>query len=252
MKRLICGLLCLALAVLPANSAGILLLAKSSGVTFSLTYPSGSSSANDSVGGTNISYGTPDIGVADPNRYVVVAIMARIGATQTVASVSVNSQPAIQVPGAAAIGGTALVTDIWYYGPVTTGTTATVSVTYGSATIVSGISVYRLITATPTPQDGQHNSGTTIQGSNPLSKSVTVPVGGGMIGSFGYIPTSNGGVQTWSGGTVVKDYDTNIALTGRYVSTAHDVGSSGLITYIVTPSLANANTAALSLAAWKP
>lgn len=218
-------------------------------VVFSLTF---TDTKADTVGGTAITYnsgGDPSIGVADTNRIVAVAIMARIGATATVTSVTIGGISATQVSGAAASPAN-LATDIWY-AAVPTGTTATVVVNYGSTSVVSGVAVYRIITSTPTPQDGQHNSSATTSSASPLSKSVTIPSGGGMIGSFGYIPGGSGSNNAWSGGTITRDVDVNIGVTGRYFSAAHDTTDSGLTTITVTPSIATSVAGAISLAAWK-
>lgn len=218
-------------------------------VTFALTF---AASKSDTVGGTTITYnggGDPSIGTADPNRVVAIAIMCRVGATATVTSATIGGVSATQASGAGiGIAGASL-TDIWY-ASVPSGTTAAVAVTYGSASVVSEIAVYRIITSTPTPQDSQHNSTATLAAAGNLSKSVTIPGAGGAIGAFGYVPGSSSLPDTWSGGTITRDVD--VSLTGgRNFSASNDVTDSGLITFAVSPASGASAAATLSLAAWK-
>ena len=217
---------------------------------FSLTF---TDTKTNSAGGSAITYnsgGDPSIGTADANRVVAVAIAARVNTTFTVSSVTIAGVSATQVSGAAATPGSSVCTDIWY-AAVPSGTTATVVVTYAGTSVVSGIAVYRIITTTAAPSAGQNDFDVAFNNaSSPLSRAITIPSGGGMIGSFIYSPASGSNTTTWAGGTITKDVDVNINSTGRFFSAANDVTDSGATTIETSVTGTAAVPAAMSLAAW--
>lgn len=228
-----------------------LIRSKGSSSAFSIT---NTDNKTDAVGGVTIAYtvggassgAAPNIGTPNPKRIVVVGIAARVGATPGVTGVSINGSAATQVPGAAINNAGGSSVDFWYLA-VPTGTTATVSVTFASASAVSGISVYRVIPTASTPDAATASftgaGFTTVSNASPLA----VTAGGGFIG-IGYAQSAS--TMGWSApASVVNDAGTGIALSGgRTFSFCHDIVDTGSVTATVTGSVGS--NMDISLVAW--
>jgi hypothetical protein len=205
------------------------------GVTFNLAYQS---TANDTVGGTTVSYGSLAIGVADANRVVAIGVWVR--GAGNVASMTIGGVTATQVSSAAAANPSTTFSDIWY-AAVPTGTTAAVSVTYSAAAIQSIVWAYRIITSTPTPT-GANAADPNLAS---ISTTLSVPPGGGgmnVYGSRNQTPST----PTWTNAVA----DNTQAFSGHGVGAATTTGT-GSIT-VTAAALVTGGENAMSTAAWGP
>lgn len=226
-----------------------------SGSSFSIT---ATATKIDTVGGTSVTYnsgGDPSIGTADANRIVVVAIFARLGATATVSGVTIdNGGGAVsmnRVSSAAATITASCCSDIFYLN-VTTGTTATIAVTYNGSSLSSAIEVYSVITSTPSQTPTGNSSSNTS--ASALNQSLAIPSGGGLISVVGITANPGAPSFTWStsGSSIVEDADTGVGT--RHFSAAHDTADAGttpLITATYTGG-GGATNMCLSLVAFGP
>lgn len=220
-------------------------------IAFSLAY---TDHAEDTTGGTTISYGTKSIGAADPNRIVVVALCNRGTVTNaTVASATIGGVSATQVSGALADNGaTALWTCDMWQAAVPTGTTAAVSVTYNNASARSAIDLYRIVTGTPTRSDaGQATNSTGNTNCGITSSSFTVPSGGAGISMYGCRGPGSANSVTWSA-PLTKDNEA-IFIASAFSASSASTSTSGATTATASISAASSATPiAISAAAWGP
>jgi hypothetical protein len=208
-------------------------------IVFDLAWTAGASDASSS---TTVNYGSLAIGAADTNRIVVVAIASRMTTVNTISSVTIGGVPATLVSGTLAqIGGTNGSSSAIYQAAVPTGTTATVSVTYGAAAVRSAVSVYRLITGTPTAtsSNNANNVSTSIGGA------VTVPSGGGGIALYWNQPGSV--TVAWTNASEPEDYI--VAPSGPSTLSTSKISGTGSLTVTATPSVGGLNQL-FSAAAW--
>lgn len=219
----------------------------SGGVTFSAAWVS---HAEDTVGGSPITYSALSFGVADVNRVIVVQICNRAGATSAlIASVTIGGISATQVSGALAdTGGTGLwVSDMWQ-ATVPTGTSGNVVVTYANSSTRSAVDLYRIVTATKTAtaavsaQNAATSAGLT-------SPSITVPVGGVAISIFGSRGPASGTDVTWTNAT--KDFSA-IQFGGAATASAATTTASGSTTISGVIGGSGSTAVVLSVAAWGP
>lgn len=208
-------------------------------VTFALAWTDG---ASDTSNTTTVNYGSLAIGAADTNRIVVVAIASRMATVNTISSVTIGGVAATLVSGTVAqIGGTNGANSAIYQAAVPTGTTATVSVTYGAAAVRSAVSVYRLITGTPaaTSSNNANNTSASIGGA------VTVPASGGGIAL--YWNQAGSVTVTWTNASEPEDYI--VAPAGPSTLSTSKISGTGALTVTAAPSSSGQNQV-FSVAAW--
>lgn len=206
------------------------------GVVFSLTWTDG---VAENSGGTTITYSARAFGAADANRVIAVYIGARMVTANTISSVTIGGVSASVATGTVQQqGGANGVNSAIYYASVPTGTTGDVVVTYGAAAARTGISIYSVITSTPTPSTG---TGQNAASGNP-SYALDVPAGGG--GLAGVSQSSASGATTWAGSTA-EDFEAT-ATGPTEISTAHTT-ATGSIT--IAPTFASTAYTS-SAAAW--
>jgi hypothetical protein len=204
--------------------------------------------ATENAGLSTAIFTSVGIGTAASNRVVAVIPMARAtGSINTVSSVAftVGATASLsQVTGAYASYSTGIMaSDIWY-ASVPAGTTATITVVWSNVNTRSGIYVYTINTATPTPAHGANNNGATITS---LTQSITVPANGCGIAAFTTQQTGN--TDTFSSGAAL---DNASALAGATngVAAGHTT-TTGSVS-VTASSVSTGNTMTLSLASWSP
>lgn len=207
---------------------------------FSLT---NTDSGSDTSNSTTVNYGTKNFGAADPNRIIVVAIGARFVAGNSITSVTIGGVAATLVSGTTSASGTILGGTAIYQAAVPTGTSGAISATFSSAAVRSAISVYRLITNTPTAADG-NNAATTSTAA--LSASVNVPSGGGGLAAVFY----QTGTVTFTWTNAVEDVDFATAV-GTSSFTSAKLSGTGAVTATSTASVGGQQQT-YSVAAWGP
>ena len=197
---------------------------------------------------TTVPYGTVNIGAADANRVVAVAIFYRGSFTASVSAVTINgSINASRVTGSASGNASNSFTDIWY-ASVSSGTTATVTVTYDQNTARSAIEVYRVITSTPTPSSGNGTVNSPTQ--TTISQSITVPVGGGAI-VFVANNGSNGATDVTFTNATADASSLFFNLGSNSIGKTAIVNGTGSVTVGGSVN-GSANVMLESLAAWGP
>jgi len=199
-------------------------------------------SATDSSSTNPVTYAGLSFGAADTDRIIAVYIASRQTTVNTITGVTIGGVSATAVTGTAAqVNGTnGACCQIWQ-AAVPTGTSGNVVVTYGAAPTRSVVSLYRIITVTPTATSGNSDSQTTLTS---VGTAVTVPSGGGAIA--GAAEQANTNTFTWSNAT----QDVQGAIAGSQQYTTATVTGTGSIT-------PNANDGAIvpmvfSTAAWGP
>jgi adhesin HecA-like repeat protein len=207
-----------------------------SGASFSLTYES---IANSTAHTTTVDFGTMTYGSGCTRVVVGIGTFA-VGVG--VSSVTINGVAA------SAISGTTTATNvpstIWQTNSAVSGSSGDVQVTFSAAPLDnSAVSLYCLVTSTPTPSSGQSNSTT---GAATISQSITVPTGGGAVAfASGY----NGGGTTGPNFTnATSDALDNTA--GQVIANAGHLTSTGSVS--VTAAVSGGSFVSLSLAAWGP
>jgi hypothetical protein len=204
----------------------------------------------DAVGGSSITYPTPNFGATDPNRVVVVGLGSRTANATAITSVSVNGTSASLVAAGAAnvsADGTARV-EIWQATGVS-GTSGNIVVNWGEAQNRSFITVYRVVTGTTAATAA---TGVASNSADSLTTpAYTVPSGGCGINVYA---NRNGSPNTvtWSGTTITKDVDVSIASTSEMSSASNFVAGSVTITANPGVGGAGGGSSALSSAAWGP
>jgi hypothetical protein len=210
------------------------------GIVFALDWQSG---ANESSGLTTITYASLAFGAADANRTIAVAIAARMTTVNTISSVTIGGIAATLVAGSVVqVSGTNGANSAIYQAAVPSGTTGDVVVTYGAAAARTGVSVYRLITGTPTATSA--NTYANASG-NPAAAAITIPSGG--KGFAAVFQTSGTSVYTWSNATPSGgDYQVSAGGASRF--------SSATVTSTGSPSadVGSATSQILTTAAWGP
>lgn len=235
------GLTCAALAQSTSIIGGGLFGDGKKPIVFSLAVTDWEAEAS---GGTTISYSacvngvsTCNLGAADPNRIIVVCAGARMVTANTVSSVTIAGVSATLVASTVAqFGGTNGVNSACYQAAVPTGTTGTISVTWGAAAARTGIGIYRVVTGTTTANstDGQ-SSGTTV------TCSLTIAAGGKGIG-FGF--GQGAYAASWSNAT----QDFSVQPAGSSTATGATVSTTSAA---ISPTGVS-GAQVLSCAAWKP
>ena len=170
-------------------------------VVFSLAWTG--SASQEASGGATVNYTSQSFGAAHPNRVIAVAIGSRIsGASGIVSSVTIDGL--IATKAIALDVSTAGLTEIWYVQHSGAATSGTISVTFSTSTLRTGISVYRIITTTPTPVTGasQDSTGT-------VTAAISIPTGGGVLAAS-YSPFG-GTSASWANAT--QDYQGNTTST---------------------------------------
>lgn len=157
---------------------------------------------------TTYTFSSQAIGTAFVGRRIVVGVGAINSASRTIASVTIGGVTATQIAFIEATGGGAFVPTGLYIAQVDTGTTANVVVTWSGSASRCSLGVFALSNMTT---NTAFDSGTSV--TNPITKTLTVPVGGIAIG---YATTYNspGAMSfTWSG--LTERFDQILELVGN-------------------------------------
>lgn len=233
MRALIALLLSLWLAPvwaqLPLTGAG---KEKPGGVTFSAAWTG--SGSQEASGGTTINYASQQFGAADPNRIIAAFICARQGSgTAGVTSVTIDGNAATQVASSVYASNTVGTCQWWYSANSSANTSGTISVTYSAAASRTGLSVYRIVTATTTPAGSTSSSG-----SGGATATISIPSGGAVLaGAFEVFAATT---LNWSNATQDYQGNTTSAFTSAIATASNPAVSSGT------------NIIAISAVSWQP
>lgn len=186
-----------------------------------------------------ITYAAASLGADVANRVVVVAVANRASTgSETISSVTIGGVTATPVTGSFLAGGaSALMSGGIFYATGVSGTSGDVVVTWSGNVASSMLSVYNVITATPTPTFGDSVGGP----GTGLTKTLTVPASGYGIGMYGQ--RNGSGAVTWTNAT--RDFQA--VANARTWSSAHATASAS-VTAVGDGSLGDV----LLLAAWGP
>lgn len=212
----------------------------SSSVVFSIAFTQASQEAS---GGTTITYNcgsSCSFGASDPNRVIAVYIAARMITVNTISSVTIGGNAASLVTGSIAqTGGTNGVNSAVYYYALGSGATSgNVVVTYGAAAARTCISIYRVVTSTPTPATGAQN---TVSNGTSIAQTLSKPAGGGGLDGM-YLNGASAGVS-WTNASV--DYN-GTGGTSSQCSSANMTASNPSVSWTT------AQAGASSAATWNP
>jgi hypothetical protein len=201
----------------------------------------------ESSGGTTINYTVTGTNAANANRYLIVVACARMSTVNTLSSMTIDSQSATLVNAGTTtvsqVGGTnGSNCAIYQQTAPNTSCTAScnVSVTWGAATSRTGVSLYRMVTGTPSATSSNNAN---VTSSASLNTTVTVPATGAAIA--GVWESSTTSAISWVNAT--QDMTTNPAASSLF-STA-TLSGTGLVSVSVTPNL---STSIMTAAAWGP
>ncbi len=221
-----------------------------SGAAFSFAWVS---HAEDSAGGTPITYSSLSFGAADPNRIVAVAVVNRSTGAPTIAAMTIGGISATQVASAAAVdSGSMFLADVWQ-AAVPTGTSGNVAITYGVSSTRSGIDLYRIVTTSPTAASANGAFSSSSATDAPISTTVTIPSGGAALSVYGLRgPQSGTPSITWtnasSDNTATNIGGANFLMVGS--AKASSVGSTTISGQ--TTGNNNGTPVTMSSAAWGP
>lgn len=167
-----------------------------------LSFLQGNTSATDL---TTYTFSGENLGTAAGDRYIIVGVAARAGATgRSISSITVGGVSAtISIQGTQD-GAAACCVGALAIAAVPTGTTGDVVVTFSGGMLRCAIQLYRatgLSSATPSDTDSD------VSGAANPTVNLDVPAGGFAIGS-GVSGSSSGGPVTWTG--LTEDYDAQI------------------------------------------
>ena len=176
---------------------------------------------------TTYTFNNVDFGVADANRHIIVAVMARSGGSLEVSSATIGGVSAtIDAKTAAQLNHSAIVR-----ANVTSGTSGTVSVTFSAGSLRAAIGVYRVVANALVVSDADTAAGG-------ASANVTLDTGAGCV-----IAAAADNQATISWTNVTEDAGGNLeVLTYSSASAATTAGS---LTVTVT-STNNVRLAAVS------
>ena len=220
--------------------------------SFSLAWVS---HAEDSAGGTTVTYSSLSFGAAASNRIIAVAVVNRANNTiPTVSSMTIGGGSATQVASAQATdSGDFFAGDIWQ-AAVPTGTSGNVAITYSAASLRSGIDLYRIVTTTPTAASANGVAPGASATNAPVSTTVTIPSGGAALSIYGLRGAQSSTPSiTWTNAT--SDFTAtnvggaNLLMVGS--ATTNGLTGSTTITGQTTGN-ANSTPVLMSSAAWGP
>lgn len=201
------------------------------------------SHAEDTVGGTPITYAAMAFGTASANRILIAIFANRSNATGTPSSVTIGGITATAISGAAAVL-SGNIESYAYYAAVPTGTSGDVVVTYAGASLRSGCAVYSIIGGASSPNGSTSNS----TAATSLSTTLTVPSGGASIHIAMDRPAATGTTISWTNST--GDFTTvSVGGVDLYDSASDSV--AGNITVTAT-SDSTSPAMVLSSVAWAP
>jgi stage V sporulation protein SpoVS len=192
--------------------------------------------ATDTSNLTTYTFSSHAIGSAAANRYVVVLVLARAAGTDSGVTCTVGGQSCSAVGGGPFA--TGAITAFPYLfitdAPVTTGTTASVIVTYPTTGASCRISTYALYTTNSTP-----NHTDAVTGANP--QTINSPLASGEVGITMGFPTTTSSLTSISvSGPVTQDYNSGIAESSGILTAT--LTGSGTVTFstVGTGSVARA------------
>lgn len=219
------------------------------GSTFSLDF---TGNAEDGTSQTTYTFTSVPIGAANANRVVGIGFWWRsTNDTDVISGVTIDSGGGAvacsQASGAKVIraDGDLNLADIWYLA-VASGTIATVAVTLSVAGLRCGMSAYRIITTTPTPNNGTFGIDTSPNFETATSGTLTIPGGGAGFAMYGERNALGSGI-TWTNAT--KDYQAEIPVAAGAVSSAK-VTATNAITAV--GNVGGGGACCVSCAAWGP
>lgn len=181
-------------------------------------------------GATTYNFASQNLGTADTNRYIIVCIAGRkTGASTTITNVVVAGITATEVTQVSRFVTNTNISGI-FIAAVPTGTTGTVSVTYGAAISRCFISLYRVLNVlTPTGYDFA------AVGATDPSTTLDIPANGFAVGT-GITAANTTATLT----NMTEDYDTVASNTnfagGDRITTTAETGTSLVIDFATTGS----------------
>lgn len=190
--------------------------------------------------GTTITYSTQSIGVADPNRIVVVCVGAELtSGSPSSATIDYGSGAVSMTAGTLGSQGTVFSRIFYAYAP--TGTTADIAITFGASqgATTHHIAVYRVL-------GGKFSAESAVgdTDADPISSgAITIPTGGGCIGICAM--AADASARTWSG--ITEDIDED---AGTFQFTTGTSTTAGTPT--ITVSGANQEDGALAWLIFAP
>lgn len=191
------------------------------------------------------------IGVAAPNRRIVLAPTARkTSVAGVVSACAVGAEAgALAVAAANHNGGIENKAELWCTGLIPAGTTANLSVTWTLSQDRCGCGVYAVYgagSATPTDTDRKHGDNTDTA----LSVSLTVPAKGVAIGAGLFTGNTT---RSWAWTGLVEDYDIVFESSVCHSGASLNSNAGGNIAITSTPTGTTIVTnPAIVLAAWGP
>jgi hypothetical protein len=227
----------------PAIPASFFLFvqAPSASTPFGLSYIG---SNNSTTAGSSFTFTSQSIGAADPTRIVVVALAAGPNAA-TVSNVTIGGTNANHATSSyQTASDNSSLSDIWYLA-VSSGTTATIVVTFSGSENRCLIEIYGIIgTGSGFSAGGGAGSSWTVSS---LSASVSIPSGGGAIAVAGTHSTITGAFTPTN---LTMDDNNNVIGGGTY-GAGHNTTNSGATSMGVSWS-GGGTAGSISIAAFSP
>jgi hypothetical protein len=198
-------------------------------------------SATDSVGRTTYNFTSTSFGSASDRSLVIVGVSGYDGKSESISSVSVGGVAATQI-----VQSTSATAMSGIFAAVVSGTSGTVSVTFGSAVTAAAIGVWAAYNLSSTTAFNT-NSNLLTSGTS-ISANVNTPSQGVVI-AVGTIAAGANRTFTWTG--VTERYDTSFSSTrttsgGDFTTTSAE--SPRTVSYISSGSI---SYMAISAASWQ-
>lgn len=222
------------------DAAAMTVAASGGGGGFSIT---AGGYAESGTGSTTNTFSTVNIGTANANRQVVIALCIRSASSLASIAVTVDygtgPQPASNIIDS--LTAASQDTSLWQVA-APTGTTATVVVIVGVAPARLAIQAYSVVTATPTVSATHASTSATAP-----SHTLIVPAGGGMI----FVAQGSTGITTFTPTNFTTDHAASIAASPTWLAAGHDASHSGSTVFTGTWNTAVTSPGSVG-AAWAP
>lgn len=178
--------------------------------------------AVDGTDQTTYTFTGRSTGTASPGRYIVVATGgAQSPSPFTISSVTVAGNAMTAAVNSAGTGGTiGIPIGIYIYGPLTTGTTADVVVTFSAGMARAGIGVWACTNLTSSTPTG--TAAGTVN-SDPQSTTINVSAGGALIA---YTMAVDGAGATYSWAGPAEQFDETIESSTAQSGASTDYGTA--------------------------
>lgn len=182
-----------------------------------------------------------DIGTAAANRYVILAVSGRINsASQTVSGVTIGGNAATKIVESTKSGSGTNHASIWVL-LVTSGTTATIVVTYSAAGVRCEVGIWAAYGIDPA------GYGTIASNANNGTGTISCPAGGIIVGGRYSDIAEN---QTWVG--ITEKYDASAEGGNGEASGASDAFATAQSGITVSCSGSTGTSCAMAVAAFAP